>query len=578
MSVEELFNQTPEIFCLTYGYDGESKPAARVQFNRPGIYAQDDWNINDKLKLTYGLRIDGLFFNNSDLLTNNAIYALDYDGRHIDTGAWPNNSITFSPRVGFTYDVFGDKSLKVRGGTGLFSGRLPLVFFTNMPTNGGLVQYQAQLNAKTKVWDGKTNAAIKGYENYSGAYTTDGSGNRYIDMSQFAGGPMTSIAQMQDKLFSMGFPSTVTSDMGTVPSAICGVDPDFKMPQVWKSSIAIDYQIPVSFPFTATIEGIFNKTINAVCISDWAIPSVGGFSRFNGIDNRPIYPSGFRTNTKAFVLENTSKGYGWSANVTLNAQPTDWLSLMAAYTHTVSKEITGMPGSAAESAFTYVPTVEGPNNIRLHNSQYVTPDRLVASATLHDKSGNHYSLIYEGWRGGYSYSYMMQNDMNSDGYNYDALYIPNDNEVGVGTGEFRFVSQDDMNRFMDYVHKDDYLSSHQGEYSEPYSVYSPWVHRIDFAYKHDFKLNIGQTKHTLQLSFDMKNVLNFFNSAWGVQKYLNPEIGQEARILKYEGVDAQGYATFSTPSSINGNTETWTPNFALSQCWYASIGIKYFFN
>ena len=440
------------------------------------------------------------------------------------------------------------------------------------------MQYQAQLNAKTKVWDGKTNAAIKGYENYSGAYTTDGSGNRYIDMSQFAGGPMTSIAQMQDKLFSMGFPSTVTSDMGTVPSAICGVDPDFKMPQVWKSSIAIDYQIPVSFPFTATIEGIFNKTINAVCISDWAIPSVGGFSRFNGIDNRPIYPSGFRTNTKAFVLENTSKGYGWSANVTLNAQPTDWLSLMAAYTHTVSKEITGMPGSAAESAFTYVPTVEGPNNIRLHNSQYVTPDRLVASATLHDKSGNHYSLIYEGWRGGYSYSYMMQNDMNSDGYNYDALYIPNDNEVGVGTGEFRFVSQDDMNRFMDYVHKDDYLSSHQGEYSEPYSVYSPWVHRIDFAYKHDFKLNIGQTKHTLQLSFDMKNVLNFFNSAWGVQKYLNPEIGQEARILKYEGVDAQGYATFSTPSSINGNTETWTPNFALSQCWYASIGIKYFFN
>ena len=76
-------------------------------------------------------------------MTNNAILNLDYEGRHIDTGKWPKNSITFSPRLGFTYDVFGDKSLKVRGGTGLFSGRLPLVFFTNMPTNGGLVQYQA---------------------------------------------------------------------------------------------------------------------------------------------------------------------------------------------------------------------------------------------------------------------------------------------------------------------------------------------------------------------------------------------------------------------------------------------------
>ena len=182
-----LFNSTPEIFCLTYGYDGETKPAARVQFNRPGVYAQDEWNVTDKFKLTYGLRIDGLFFNNSDLLTNNAIKALDYNGSHIDTGKWPKNSITFSPRLGFTYDVFGDKSLKVRGGTGLFSGRLPLVFFTNMPTNGGLVQYQAQLNGKTMVWDGKTNAPAKGYANYSGAYTTDDkTGNRYIDMTQFA--------------------------------------------------------------------------------------------------------------------------------------------------------------------------------------------------------------------------------------------------------------------------------------------------------------------------------------------------------------------------------------------------------
>ncbi len=576
MSVEDLFNQTPEIFCLTYGYDGETKPAARVQFNRPGFYIQDDWNVNDKFKLTYGLRIDGLFFNNSDLMTNAAIYDLDYDGRHIDTGKWPSNSITFSPRVGFTYDVFGDKSLKIRGGSGLFSGRLPLVFFTNMPTNGGLVQYQAQLNAKTKVWDGKTNAAVKGFENYTGTYTTDNNGNRYLDMSQFAGGPMTSIAQMQEKLFALGYPNHVTPEMGTVPSAVNGVDPDFKMPQVWKTSLAIDYQLPVSFPFSVTVEGIFNKKIHDNCISDWAIPNVGGFTRFNGVDNRPIYPAGFRTNTKAFVLENTSKGYGWSANVTVNAQPFDWLSLMAAYTHTVSKEVTGMPGSAAESAFTYVPTVEGPNNIQLHNSQYVTPDRIVASATINDKSGNHYNIIYESWRGGANYSFMMVNDMNSDGYNYDAVYIPTDGEVA--NGEFRFVSQDDAQRFMDYVHNDSYLSSHQGEYAEPYSLYSPWVHRIDFGYKHDFKLNVGKTKHTLQLSFDMKNVLNFFNSSWGVAKYLNSAIGSEARILKYEGVDAQGYATFSTPAAINANTETFAPSYSVGQCWYASVGVKYFFN
>ncbi|WP_028907836.1 TonB-dependent receptor [Xylanibacter ruminicola] len=548
-----LFNSTPEVFCLTYGYDGEAAPAARVQFNRPGIYAQDEWNVNNKLKLTYGLRVDGLFFNNSDLMTNAAILNLDYNGRHIDTGKWPKNSITFSPRLGFTYDVFGDKSLKVRGGTGLFSGRLPLVFFTNMPTNGGLVQYQAQINAK--------NAAKNGF-----------------DMDVFAGGPMTKVSDMIAKLQSLGYPTTVKPEDGTVPSAVNGVDPKFKMPQVWKTSVAIDYQLPVDFPFSVSVEGIYNKTINAVSISDWSIKNVGGFARFNGADNRPIFPDDFRSGTKAFVLENTSKGYGWSANVTLNAQPADWISLMAAYTHTVSKEVTGMPGSAAESAFTYVPTYEGPNNIKLHNSQYVTPDRLIASATIHDKCGNHYNFIYEAYRGGYNYSYTTVNDMNGDGYNYDAIYIPTDDQVGVGTGDFRFKTQDDLTRFMDYVHKDSYLSKHQGTYAEAYSVYSPWVHRIDFGYKHDFKFNVGQTKHMLQLTFDMKNVLNFFNSSWGVAKHLNPEIGTEAKILKYEGVDAQGYATFSTPSSISGNTQTWTTNYAIGQCWYASVGIKYYFN
>ena len=553
-SIEDFINgAAPEIFCLTYGYGGESKPAARVQFNRPGIYAQDDWNITDNLKMTLGLRVDGLFFNNKDLMTNKAILDIDYNGRHIDTGKWPGNSITFSPRFGFTYDILGDKSLKLRGGTGLFSGRLPLVFFTNMPTNGGMVQYQAQVNA--------ANAKKMGFT-----------------MDEFAGGMMTDIETMKNKLQSLGYPMDITPEKGAAPSSICGVDPDFKMPQVWKTSLAVDYQLPVSFPFTATVEGIFNKTLNGVSISDWSIPNVGGFARFNGADNRPIYPAGFRTGTKAFVLENTSRGYGWSGNVTLTAQPAEYISLMAAYTHTVSKEVTGMPGSAAESAFTYVPTSEGPNNIKLHNSQYVTPDRIVASATVHDKCGNHYSLIYETWRGGYNYSYMMVNDINSDGYNYDAIYVPTDAEVGVGSGNFRFVSENDKQRFMDFVHQDSYLKKHQGEYAEAYSVYSPWVHRFDFSYKHDFKLNICKAKHTLQLSLDVKNLTNLFKSSWGVMKYLNPAIGSEARILKYEGVDADGYPTFSTPAAIHGNTETWVPNHAIGQCWYASIGVKYMFN
>ncbi len=559
-----LSGAAPEIVTMTYGYDGEKRPAASVRFYKAGVYAQDEWSASDNFKLTYGIRFDGLFFNNNDLMTNAAIQKLnyypktyDYTEQHIDTGMWPTAKVIISPRIGFNWDVLGDKSLKVRGGTGLFSGRLPLVFFTNMPTNGGLVQYRAEINAR--------NAAARGFsmDTFKGGLVTDGEGHATVDA-------------LINKITGLGYPNTVSPEDGTVPSSIAAVNPKFKMPQVWKTSLAIDYSFPTSFPFSIEAEGIFNKTVNAVSVCDWSMPNVGGFARFNGADNRPIYPAGYRTNTKAFVLENTNQGYGWSASVTLSARPVEGLSLMAAYTHSVSKEVTGMPGSDAESAFTYVPTAEGPNYIPIHNSQYMTPDRVVASATHDDNSGNHFSLIYEAWRGGYNYSYMMANDMNGDGYNYDALYIPTDDEVS--SRMFRFVSNDDATRFMDYVHKDAYLSKHQGQYAEPYAVYSPWVHRVDFSYKHDFTVKIGQTRNTLQLSFDIKNLLNLFNSSWGVSKYLNPAIGSDARILKYEGPDADGFATFSTPASINKDTQTWTLNHGIGQCWYASIGLKYLFN
>lgn len=561
LSVDDFINgAAPEVVCLTYGYGGEKNPAARVQFHKVGIYAQDEWSAAENFKLTYGIRFDGLFFDNGDLMTNNAIKAIDYYDsnnkvRNIDTGLWPSGKVTVSPRVGFTWDVLKNKTLTVRGGTGLFSGRLPLVFFTNMPTNSGMVQYQAQINAK--------NAEKKGFtmDEFKGGLVTNG-------------GKATGQALL-DKLVALGYPSDISPDKGTVPSSISAVDRKFKMPQVWKTSLAVDYQFPTSFPFSITAEGIYNKTVNGVMMSDWSILPVEGYARWNGADNRPIFPSTFRSGTKAFVLENTHKGYGYSANVTVNMRPIENLSIMAAYTHTASKEITGMPGSAAESAFTYVPTSAGPNNIPLHNSQYVTPDRFIASLTHHDKCGNHFSFIYETWKGGYNYSYMLANDMNGDGYAYDALYIPTNKEVAEN--KFRFVSDNDRDRFMNYVHNDKYLSKHQGKYAEAYSVYSPWVHRVDFSYKHDFKIKAGKTTNTLQLSLDIKNLLNLFNSKWGVSKYMNTDLN-EGRILKYDSTDSEGYPVFSTPENVKDGVKTFVYNPVIGQCWYASVGIKYMFN
>ncbi len=543
-SLNDFLNgATPETVCFTYGYGDETAPASRVQFHKVGVYAQDDWAATEDFKLTYGLRLDGLFFNNGDLMTNNAIKELDYNGRHVDTGLWPSGKITVSPRVGFTWDVLGDNSLKFRGGTGLFSGRLPLVFFTNMPTNSGMVQQNVKI---------QTGSA---------------------DLAAFQGGLITSVAEFKEKMISLGYPAEISPDEGTIgkTSSFAAVDRKFKMPQVWKTSLALDYNFNTPFPMSLTGEVIYNKTINGVCISNWNVMPVDGFARLNGPDKRPIYPANHKyTNNDAFVLSNTGKGYGYSANVMFKMTPIQNLDITASYTHLVSKELTGMPGSDASSAFTYIPTVDGPNNAKLHNSQYVTPDRFFASLSYRAKKSS-FSLFYETWRGGYNYSYMYDGDLNGDGYAYDSIYIP------ANKDEVKFVSADDRDRFWAYLENDKYLSKHKGEYAEAYSVYSPWVHRFDLRYAYDFKVKVGNSTNTLQLSFDVKNLMNLFNSSWGVSKYMNTGLA-EGRILTCESINAAGEPVYSTNKKVDGNTQTWVYNHALGQCWYAQIGIKYMFN
>ena len=553
-SLEDFLSQAaPETVCLTYGYANSKdpeNPAARVRYHQIGAYAQDEWTPSQNFKLTYGLRVDALAFDNQDLMTNNAILAVDYNGKSIDTGKWPTTKLRVSPRVGFTWDVLGDKSLKVRGGSGFFSGRLPLVFFTNMPTNSGMVQNIASIS-------------------------TDAKGVADPALAQFAGKMITNTNELIDKLHSIDpkkFPKEITPEMGVLPSSIQAVDPSFKMPSVWKSSIAVDYQLPVGFPLTITGEYTYNKTINGVMLQDWNMVDPSGFSRLSGVDNRHIFPDkslATYTSTNAFVLTNTNKGYGYTANLLINARPIPELNITASYTHTVQKEVSGMPGSNAESAFTYIPTIEGPNNIGLHNSQYVTPDRAFVNLTYNDKGNNHYSLFFETWRGGGNYSYMYAEDLNKDGYAYDLIYIP------ATADEVKWASPQDAENFFAFVEQDEYLSAHKGQYAEAYSVYSPWAYGLDFRYAHDFKIKVGQSTNTLQLNVDFNNILNMFNPAWGVSKYMNSAIN-EGRILSVDHINANGEPVLK--SNVKAGMPTWTPSSGIGQCWYFQVGVKYMFN
>ncbi|MBQ9311320.1 MAG: TonB-dependent receptor [Bacteroidales bacterium] len=542
--------KAPVAMAFDWGFDGDEYPSAKVRFAQIGLYGQDEWNVNDKLKLTYGVRFDNISFNNDDIMTNDATLAIDYGGRKVDTGKWPKTNIQVSPRVGFSYDVFGDKTLKVRGGTGLFAGRIPLVFFTNMPTNAGIVKGRL-----TQMKD----AAVLAQMMPGGKMVTD----------------RWQILDILNGIDADKYAKTITPATAPAPSEVAGVDPNFKMPQVWKSSIGVDYTLPVSFPLTVSAEYVFNKTINAVMLDNYnIIKDNSGWTTFKGADNRHIYPSSYTySKVDAYVLTNNKRGYGSVATVSFNAEPVRNLELTASYTHTVSKEITGMPGSNAAAAWQYIPSVDGPNFNILHNSSYNLPDRLMASVSYTDKAHNHWSLLYEGLRyGGNSYIYA--NDFNGDGKAYDLIYIPADRS------EIRFTNSDNEARFWEFLEQDKYLSKHKGEYAEAYAVTQPMRHVFDFRYAHDFVVKVGSVKNTLQVSLDVQNAGNLFNSRWGVSKGWNSDVQHDsngnAKILKYERTDADGVPVFST--TVGSGVKTWDFTHSLSNCWYMQIGLKYMFN
>lgn len=571
-SIDDFLNgAAPETFALTYGYNGETNPAAQVRFSQIGLYVQDEWNIVQNFKLTAGIRFDEILFNDDDVMRNNAIYELDFGGKHIDTGKWPGAKLQVSPRVGFVWDVLKDNTLKVRGGTGLFAGRLPLVYFTNMPTNSGMVQNAVSIVTK---------------------YNDDGTiASRDPRLDLLKGGMITDVNQMIETL---GLPTTISPEEGQRPSAVAGIDPDFKMPQVWKSSIAVDYQFPTTFPLSITGEFMYTKNVNAVNMVNYNIKDADdSWERFSGADNRLIYPTHqvtgadgkattvrdyqyYQDLTSACVLTNTHKGHGYTFNLTVNASPIRNLDLMASYTRTESKEITGLPGNNANSTWQGLYTIDGPNFATVQRSQYVIPDRLIASVNYtaeHAKPGfdTHFNLFYTGYSP-YGNSFLYTNDMNGDGIGNDLMYIPKDDS------EINFTNEADRTAFWAFVEQDSYLKNHKGEYAEAYAARAPWVHRFDLSIVQDFSIKVGKTTNKLQLSLDFMNIGNLFNSKWGVRKTMANS--NNGRILKYEGRDANNVPTFSMYRDGNGvaPTETYSYNHDYNECWSFQVGVRYIFN
>ncbi len=556
-SLDDFLNQrAPRDFAITYGYDGEKNPAAEVAFNQLGIYAQDEWSVSSNFKLTYGVRADYLVYEDN-LISNSAITEKDFGKGKIDTGKWPDAKVQVSPRVGFSWDVMGDKTMKLRGGTGLFAGRLPLVFFTNMPTNSGMVQ--------------GSYAAVTKY---------DANGNVISVDPKLAGLAGNMIIDVNEMISRLGLPNTITPDQGALPRDINGVDPNFKMPQVWKTSLALDYDLPVSFPMSVTLEGIYTKTLNGVMLVNWDLKEPDeSWSRFSGSDDRYIYPAKADltyNGINSYVLSNTNEGWGAIGSISIFAEPTKDLKLMLSYARTESKEISGMPGSNAASAYTGLLEVDGPHLPILQRSQYVMPEKLIGSVSYKIpwgnkalKSGTIVNLFYNGFTP-YGNSYAYTNDMNGDGIGNDLIYIPKQR------GDIKFKTQDDEDAFFTFMEQDKYLKNHKGEYAEAYAARAPWVNRFDLRLAREYYFKVAGKTNTLQFSLDCLNFGNILNSKWGV--YQSNSVSNNSRILKYEGKDENNVPEFSMVK-VKGEypTQSFDYNYSYLQTWQLQIGVRYSF-
>ena len=558
-----MTGKAPTTFGLTYPY-GSGDGYAKMNFGYGAAYAQDEYAATDNLKITGGVRFEMPMY--LDKLNGNpAIGALIFkdlagNDTQLDVGSWPTSKITISPRLGFNWDVKGDKTIQTRGGTGIFTGRLPFVWFTNQPTNSGVLQNTVEI----------TRAA-----------------------------DLVGLTFNQDPFYHLSntelFPATPSTK---APGSIAMVDKSFKMPQVWRSNLAADFQLPwYSMVFTA--EAIYTKDVNGVV--QYNANQKPTTTTFSGPDNRARYlkvGSNYdnRLNnsiSSAMVLTNSkSDGYSYSLTAMLTKPFSNGLSGFIAYTYTGAKDLTANPGSAAQSAWSSNPSFMGQNNPGLSYSQFAVPSRVVGSLTYHKEYLKHLgttvSVSYQGSSQG-RLDYIYSNDMNGDGNSADLIYIPKDeSEIvfaaipakgTVGTpGYFAgFTAAEQMTAFWNYVAQDKYLNAHKGQYAERYGVIMPWLNRFDVKLLQDIFTTYGKTKHTLQLSLDLLNIGNLLNSKWGI--YQKQTLGNyDITLLKNSSTGADGIPVYQmnyTGTSLP--TSTYTPVLSTSSTWGAQIGVRYIF-
>ncbi|MFZ4455871.1 MAG: TonB-dependent receptor [Bacteroidales bacterium] len=477
-SLNDFLNNKAYQFAYNYSdsvLTGSYQWAATVKAAQFGVYAQDKWNVTNNLNLTYGVRLDVPTFLNAPSV-NDAFNASTYATKNgVKVGEVPSTKVMISPRLGFRWYTDDSHKTLVRGGTGLFTGRVPFVWLSNNWSNTGIEMKGTTISA-----------GVPSFTTY---------GNDPVAAMKSAAG---------------------TASKPTINT----VSKDFKYPQVFRTNLAVEQVLP--YDVKLTVEGLYSKTLNNVWFENLALTDAGKKVYAVSADDANSAATYWTRDAGSYFaivnLKNTNKGYTYSLSTKLEKSFDFGLDLMASYTFGHAYSVNDGTSSVAYSNWKYNYSINPNDANELSYSVFDVPNRVLATASyttpkyLNKRLATVISLNYNG-SDGMRYCLTMNEvkDFNNDGQAGNSLlYIPNADELAKMT----FATSADRTKFGSWIDGDVYAKDHRGQYAPRYSNSAPWENHFDFHLAEDFfYMKNGSEK--ISLSFDIINVGNLLNNKWG---------------------------------------------------------------
>ena len=518
----------PSAFAITHANrDDLQQTYPSFNYMQASLYAQDEITFSDYFKLTAGLRFEMPIMPEIDYNYNKEFAVLADQSRTmkgLSTSDMPKSSLNVSPRVGFNWDMLHNRKVILRGGTGIYTGRIPFVWIVSAVGNSNCVQAQ------------------------------------YID-SKGTNSMTPSFHQNIDDILEDLYGGSFQAGDLAAPASTTIMDKELKMPTTWKTSLAADFDLP--WGIKGTVEGIFNYDITSVTVHKLG-QIEGGYNKLPGEHaTRATWTSENIKNSQnstvmPYYITNSNKhGYYISGTFQLKKSFAFGLDLMAAYTRSKSIVLADGLGDQVSSAYnTMTYNVNGSNEDELGRSTYVSPNRLIFNAGYTIKEGKNFAtnigLFYEGYNylyvGSYSYTtytYTM-NNVTGDGGANNTVYIPTEADLA----NMPFSSEENKAAYSDFILSDSYMRKHRGEYMHRGAISAPFYSKINLRVSEDFKFRTGSRFSSVNVGVDINNLANLLNSNWGCLQQMSSD-----QIIKY----SDGVYTFTAPTwqKYNSTLSTW---------------------